>query len=299
MTAAAAPTDRSGLLQMAQAAFWFALMSLLVKLAGERMPTMQVVFGRGCVTLVLSAAMLLQARISPFRTRPGLLLLRGLFGSTALICFYAAVVHLPLAEATVIQQTSPLFTALLAAWLLQERLQARVLGSIALCLCGVILIARPAAVFGAGLAPDFPWQFAFVGVLGAVLSSFAYVTVRSLGRHHHPLVVVFYFPVVTVPLSAPFALTDWAPLDGAGLGLLIAIGVVTQFGQIALTKGLSRAPAGRATAVGYLQIAFAALLGIGAFGTMPDAASWSGIALIVGSLLIGVGPRRSRAPGAA
>lgn len=275
---------------MAQAAFWFAVMSLLVKLAGETMPTMQVVFGRGCVTLLLSAALLWHAGISPFRTRPHLLLLRGLFGSTALICFYAAVVHLPLAEATVIQQTAPLYTALLAAWVLRERLQPRVLGSTAICLAGVLAIARPESLFGAGLAPDFPWQYAFVALLGALLSSFAYVTVRRLGQRHPPLLVVFFFPVVTVPLSAPFALTQWVPPGTQGWLLLVAIGVVTQLGQIALTKGLAREPAGRAATVGYLQIAFATLFGALVFGTLPDAASWLGMALILGGLLFGLRP---------
>lgn len=279
---------------MAQAAFWFALMSLLVKLAGQTMPTMQVVFGRGCVTLVLSAAMLWRAGLSPLTARPHLLLLRGLFGSTALICFYAAVVHLPLAEATVIQQTAPLFTALLAAWLLRERLQPRVLLSIGICLAGVVVIARPESLFGAGLAPDFPWQFAVVAVGGAVLSSLAYVTVRRLGQRHPPLLVVFFFPVVTVPLSAPFALAQWVPPDANGWLLLGAIGVVTQFGQINLTKGLAREPAARATTVGYLQIAFATLLGALCFGALPDAASWLGMTMILAGLLFGVGAVRAR-----
>lgn len=297
MTASQAPASipaltGSGLLYMAQAAFWFAVMSLLVKLAGATMPTMQIVFGRGCVTLLLSALLLWRARISPFRSRPHLLLLRGLFGSTALICFYAAVVHLPLAEATVIQQTSPLYTALLAAWLLRERLEPRVLVSIAICFAGVLAIARPESLFGAGVAPDFPWQFAFVAVLGAALSSLAYVTVRRLGQRHPPLLVVFFFPVVTVPLSAPFALTAWVAPGAVGWLLLAAIGVVTQFGQIALTKGLAREPAGRATTVGYLQIAFATLFGAVVFDALPDAASWLGMALILGGLLFGVRPSR-------
>ena len=286
--AAAAATPRSGLGAMAQAAFWFAVMSLLVKWAGERMPTLQVVFGRGCVTLAISAALLWRARLSPFAVRPHLLLLRGLFGSTALICFYAAVVHLPLAEATVIQQTSPLFTALLAAWLLGEPLRARVLVSIGVCLVGVLVIARPESLFGIGLAPAFPWQFAFVGVLGALLSALAYVTVRTLGQRHPPILVVFWFPVVTVPLSAPFAIAQWQPLDATGVWLLLGIGVVTQFGQLALTRGLSREPAGRATLVGYLQIAFATLFGAVAFGALPDAWGWAGMALVLVGLLYGV-----------
>ena len=276
----------SGLHYMAQAAFWFAVMSLLVKFASATLPTMEIVLGRGCVALLLSTALLLRARKSPFRSDPRLLLLRGLFGSLALICFYAAVVHMPLAEATVIHQTAPLFTAVLAAWLLRERLEPRVLVAIGLCIAGVLLIAQPSWLPGfAAKAPGYPWQFAFLALLGAVLSAFAYVTVRRLGRSEDPLVVVFYFPLVTVPLVLPFAVPVWVWPSTTGWLLLLGIGITTQIAQIAMTKGLAREPAGRATTVGYLQVAFATVAGAVAFGAWPNAWSWGGMGLILLSLL--------------
>lgn len=280
-----------GLGYMAQAAFWFAMMSLCVKLAGQRLPTMQVVFVRACFTLLLSAIGLWHARIAPFGRRTGLLLFRGLVGSGGLICFYAAVVHLPLAEATVIHQTSPVLTAVLAALLLGERLEARVLRAMALAFGGVVLIARPATLFAtwsgrADAGPQLPWQFVGIALLGAMLAAAAYVTVRRLGRSEPPLLVVFYFPVVTVPLAAPFALPQWVWPDAGEWLLLVGVGVTTQIAQIALTKGLSREPAGRAMAVGYLQIAFATLAGSVAFGTLPDAWSWAGMASIGASLFV-------------
>lgn len=282
----ALPARESGLGYMAQSAFWFAVMSLLVKFAGETLPTLEIVFGRGLVTLVLSTALLLRARLSPFRADPRLLLLRGLFGSLALICFYAAVVHLPLAEATVIHQTAPLFTAVFAAWLLHERLEPRVLAAIGLCIAGVLLIAQPSWLPGfAPHAPGYPWQFAFVALLGSLLSAFAYVTVRRLGRSENPLVVVFYFPLVTVPLVLPFVVQVWIWPTAAEWLLLLGIGISTQIAQIAMTKGLAREPAGRATTVGYLQVAFATLAGAFVFGTWPNAWSWGGMGLILLSLL--------------
>ncbi|HEX5050494.1 MAG TPA: DMT family transporter [Planctomycetota bacterium] len=275
----------SGLGHMAHSALWFAVMGLLVKLAGETLPTMQIVFVRGCIVLALSALSLLRAGLSPLGSRPHLLLLRGFVGSCALICFYAAVVHLPLAEATVIHQTAPLWTAVLAAWLLRERLEARVLWSSGACFAGVLMIARPGWLFGGEVAPDHPWLYAFVALLGSVLSALAYVTVRHLGRTENPLVVVFYFPVVTVPLTAPFAIPVWLWPDAAGWLLLLGIGASTLIAQVALTKGLAREAAGRATAVGYLQVALATLFGAVVFGVWPDPWSWIGMLLILGSLL--------------
>lgn len=276
----------AGLAYMAQAAFWFAAMSLFVKLASATLPTMQIVFLRGCLTLLLSAALLWRAGIVPLGHRRGLLFVRGTLGSLALVCFYLAVGHLPLAEATVIHQTAPLFTAVAAAWLLRERLEPSVLLSIAVCLGGVLLIARPAWLWGDHpLAEPYAWGWAFVALLGSLLSSFAYVSVRRLGATEQPLVVVFYFPLVTVPTSAPFAVANWVwPTPRVWLYVL-AIGTTTQIAQIALTKGLAREAAGRATAVGFLQVAFATAFGALVFGTLPDRWSFLGMALILGSLL--------------
>ncbi len=279
-----AARERSGVVHMVHAALWFAVMSTLVKLASERLPTMQIVFARGFVTLGLAAASLVHARTSPFGGRSGLLFLRGLIGSCALICFYAAVVHLPLAEATVVHQTAPLWTALLAAWLLHERLRPRIVVALLGAFAGVLMIARPSWLFGGGPAAPLPWEFAFVALLGAMLSAIAYVTVRRLGRTEDPLVVVFWFPLVTVPMTAPFALPQWSWPTWQEWLLLLGIGASTQIAQVELTRGLAKEAAGRATAVGYLQVAFATLFGAVVFGALPDAWSWAGMATIVVSL---------------
>jgi drug/metabolite transporter (DMT)-like permease len=271
---------------MVQAAFWFAVMSLLVKLASRTLPTLQIVFVRGVVTLVLASASLAIARRSPFGGRTSLLLLRGTIGSCALVCYYLAVSRLSLAEAAVIHQTAPLWTALLAAWWLGERLTWRIGIALLVAFGGVVLIARPGWLFAAPATADpTAWQFAFLALLGAVLSAFAYVTVRRLGRTEDALVVVFWFPVVTVPLSAPFAVPVWIAPNGAEWLLLVGIGATTQIAQVAMTKGLAREAAGRATAVGYLQVAFATLFSALVFQVVPDALSWTGMAMIVASLL--------------
>ena len=114
-----------GLRYMAAGAFWFSLMGLLVKAAGQRVPVMEIVLARAIVSLALSYVMLRRARVAVWGNHPRLLLLRGGLGFVALACLYYAVVHLPLAEATMVQYTSPVFTALFAAWLLRERMTGR------------------------------------------------------------------------------------------------------------------------------------------------------------------------------
>lgn len=275
----------AGVRYMALGAFWFSVMSLLVKAAGERVPSQQIVLVRGVVTLALTYALLRRAGLPVRGSRERLLVLRGVLGFAALSCFYYALVHLPLADATVIQYTNPVWTALLAVWLLGERMLLREAGLVLASLLGVLLIARPDFLFGAAgsrLAP------AAVGIalLGALFSAAAYVSVRKLAATEEPLVIVFYFTLVTVPAALPGTLIDAVWPTAWEWMALLGVGLAAQAGQVYMTLGLQRERAGRATAVGYLQIVFAALWGLLFYHEVPDGWGIAGALLIVGSTLL-------------
>lgn len=280
-----------GIRYMAHGAFWFSLMSLLVKLSGQRLPSMEIVLVRALITLVLSYALVRRARQSLRGRHPRMLVLRGVLGAVALMCFYFSLVHLPLAEATLIQYMNPIFTAVLAGLFLGERLGWKHAACVAASLAGVLLIARPAALLG-GDAPALNPTYVAIALGGAVLSAGAYVTVRRIGTTEHPLVIVFYFPLVTVPMVLPFVLSSWVWPTAWEWIALLGVGVTTQIAQVYLTRGLQLEPAGRATAVGYLQIVFAAIWGAAFFGELPDAWSIAGAVVILVSTLALVRARR-------
>jgi drug/metabolite transporter (DMT)-like permease len=245
---------------------------------------------RALVTLLLSGWAVRRAGVSPWGNRRGLLLLRGVLGFVALSAFYHAVVHLPLADATVLQHTNPVWAALLAVPFLGERLRAREAVPVAVSLAGVVLVMRPAALFGAG--PALPPATVGVALAGAAFSGAAYVTVRRLGASEHPAVIVLYFAMVSTLGSIPTTLPTarWpTPLEWA---LLLGVGVTAQIGQVAITNGLRLERAVPATATGYLQIVFAALWGILFFAERLHPATLLGGALIVGgTLALASGPR--------
>ena len=270
----------AGVRYMAAAAFFFSLMSLFVKLAGRTLPTLEIVLARGAVLTVVTGAMLRRRGLSPAGERRGLLLLRGLLGFAALTCFYWAVVHLPLADATVIQYTPPVWTALLAVPFLGESLRRREAAGVVASLAGVVLIARPRFLFGVGPSALDPLHVG-VALAGALLSAAAYVTVRKLGETEDPLVIVFWFAWINLAAAVPAAapVLEW-PTPG-GWGLLLAVGLSTQAAQVAMTEGLKRERAGKAMAVGYLQIVFASLWGLMFFGDVPDLWLAAGTGLVV------------------
>jgi drug/metabolite transporter (DMT)-like permease len=268
-----------GLVYMAASAFGFSAMTMLVKLASARLPTGEIVLARAIVTLVISYVMVARAGLSPWGTHRGKLALRGVLGFAGLAGYYVAVVLLPIADATTLQQIVPVLAALLGWWLLREKIGWTTFFALACGVAGVVVITHPS---GAGLDP--------VGVavaLGAaVCSSFAYVTVRQLARTEHPLVIVFYFPLVATPLAIPWAAADWVTPSAIDILLLVAIGLATQVGQVFLTMGLAAENVGRATAVGYLQIVFAIGWQLAIFGQSPAITTLLGAALIIGGTLV-------------
>jgi len=268
-----------GVLYMAASAFAFSVMALLVKLTSSRLPIGELMFARALITLLLSYAMVRRAGLSPWGNERLSLALRGLLGFGGLSGYYIALAHLPLADATTLQNATPVFTALLAWWLLDERVGWSTATAIACGLAGVALIVHPT---GAGLDPT-----GVAASLAAVTcSSFAYVTVRKLARTEDALVIVFYFPLVAAPLALPWAIASFVVPGPVDVLLLIAIGIVTQIGQVFLTQALVIERAGRAASVGYLQVAFAMLWQIAVFGELPTGWTLGGAGLIVGGTLI-------------
>jgi drug/metabolite transporter (DMT)-like permease len=250
----------TGIRHMLVGAFWFSVMSVLVKLAGRRLPSMEIVFFRGLLTLALSYAMVKQARISPvFGINRRLLLQRGVLGAAALACFLFSLTHLPLAEATLIQYMNPVFAILVAHWWFRERMIRGEWIALSASLLGVLLITRPAFLFG-GAASDIHPVHALIALGGAAFSGSAYATIRQMPTER-PEVVVFYLPLMSVPMSLPFIATNWVLPTGGEWLVLIGIGVATQLAQTSMTKGLQVEKTARATMVGYVQIIFAGAWG--------------------------------------
>lgn len=278
---------------MVAGAFFFSIMSLLVKVVGQRLPSQEIVLARSFVMAVLCALMLRREGVPMRGGRRDLLILRALFGFGSLSCFYYGVVHLPLADATVIQYTNTIFTSVFAVFALGERLRRREVLCLLLAIAGVILVARPSFLFAD--AARLPLVPLLVALAGACFSGAAYVTVRKL-EGEHPLVVILYFSVVGVLGAIPnVARTGVAPTALEWL-LLLGVGVTTLGGQVFITKGLHLERAGRASAAGLVQVLFAAILGALFFAEYPDLLALAGAALIVGSILAAGSSGKALAP---
>jgi drug/metabolite transporter (DMT)-like permease len=274
----------TGLRHMLVGAFWFSVMSVLVKIAGRRLPSMELVFFRGLLTLAMSYAIVKRARIHPvLGVNRRLLLQRGILGAAALACFLFSLTHLPLAESTLIQYMNPIFAILVAHWWFGERMGRGEWIALVTSLIGVLLITRPSFLFGGAASGIHPGH-ALIALMGAVFSGSAYATIRQM-PNERPEVVVLYLPLMSVPMSLPFIATNWHAPTWEEWLLLIGIGIATQLAQTSMTRGLQIEKTGRATMVGYVQIIFAGAWGALLFG---EAITWwtvTGAAIVLTGML--------------
>ena len=277
-------------------ALGFALMAACVKeVSGLGIPVLEIVAVRSIVSGIISYADIKRKKIPLFGHNKVLLIARGTVGSFALVLVYYAVTTLPLAEATVLQYLHPVFTAILALFFLKETIQRSTVACIIISLLGLFIIIQPNLAqsnFQIGNGAQYPWLSIGAGVLGAFTSAVAYIIVKKLTKTDDSSVIIFYFPLVALPLSIILLGNDFVVPSLAAMGLLILVGIFTQVGQVGLTKALHCADANKATAYAYVQVLFSVFIGWAYFGEVPMTTTIMGGGLIMVGALINVFWRR-------
>ncbi len=270
---------------MLLSALGFALMAACVKeVYTYGIPVMEIIAARAVVSLIISYLDVKRKGISLWGTDKPLLIARGVVGALALICVYYAITTLPLAEATLIQYLHPAFTAIIALIFLREHLHLSTIICIVLSIAGLAIMVQPGGLVGEGV--ELPWFSITIAILGALGSAVAYVLVRRLSQSEDSSVIIFYFPLVALPVACLFPGESFVMPDWPALILLILVGIFTQIGQVGLTKAMQTEGAGKATAYSYVQVIFAVILGWVIFAEIPTLWTWVGGSLIIAGALI-------------
>ena len=248
-----------GLTYMTLSAASFCLMTVFVKLAGNTLSTIQIVFFRGAFTLIVTAIFIFREKIYPFGNHKKLLAARGITGTVALFLVYESIKRFPLSEATVIQYLFPIFTALVAAFMISEPLNKKIFAAIIVGLSGAYtVLGFPFLV----KETSINLYSVGIAITGSFLTGVAYVLVRQATKvNEHPLVVMFYFPLFTVPICFPLLPSNWVVPSLEEWGFLLLVGVCTQLGQFFLTHGYKELPAAKAAPLSYVQVPFAMIMG--------------------------------------
>ena len=267
-----------GLTYMTLSAASFCLMTVFVKLAGNTLSTIQIVFFRGAFTLIVTGIFIFREKIYPFGNHKRLLTARGITGTVALFLVYESIKRFPLSEATVIQYLFPIFTALVAAFMISEPLNKKIFAAIIVGLSGIYtVLGFPFLIKEASIN----LYSVGIAITGSLLTGVAYVLVRQATKvNEHPLVVMFYFPLFTVPICFPLLPSNWVVPSLEEWGFLLLVGVCTQLGQFFLTHGYKELPAAKAAPLSYVQVPFAMIMGTLFFGEVIS------LNFIIGSMLV-------------
>jgi len=272
---------------MLLSALGFALMAACVKeVSGLGIPVLEIVAARAIVSGIISYADIKRKNISMWGNNKTLLIARGTVGSFALMFVYYAVTTLPLAEATVLQYLHPVFTAVLALFFLKEVIQRSTITCIIISLLGLFIIIQPNLQLDSGV--QYPWISIGAAILGAFGSAVAYIIIKKLTKTDDSSVIIFYFPMVALPISLIMLGSDFVVPSLAATGLLILVGIFTQVGQVGLTKALNSADASKATAYSYVQVLFSVFIGWVYFSEVPILTTIIGGSLILLGALINV-----------
>jgi drug/metabolite transporter (DMT)-like permease len=277
---------------MALGAVLFALMSFFARLASAQTSW----------ALVAGARALARRRpcaLGPLvvKDRRGIWL-RSLFGTAAMLATFYAVGSpaISLGDATTLANLTPVFVAMAAPFVLGERAGRRVAIALPLCVVGVVLILRPALVFGGGPARTTASLVAAgVALSAAVFTAAAMMLLRKISPREGAEAIALHFSLVAAGACFLVALPSLSLPSGKDAGLMLAAGLSAGLGQLAMTRAYALERAARVSGMSYLAVVVAAILGAAFLGESPPPSAVAGMALVIaGGLVVTVAGVKSR-----
>ena len=279
----------AGILFMLGSALISAMNGAVAKVLGGQISALEIVFFRNLIGTAIILFTLWHTRPALPGGKLPLLLLRGFFGFVAMIFFFYTITVIPLGEAITLNKTSPLFVAILAFFLLKERLNRYGVLALFIGFAGVAFITQPA-----GFSMSYEH---FLGLLGGFFAACAYATIKTIRHIYDARVIVLSFvglgtllpgmlfllaPHVDAPEALRFLFPQFAlPRTPQVWGLIAFMALISTLSQWLLTKAYSLGRAGIVGVVSYTNIPFAVGFGWALGDPFPNLWVWLGIGMIV------------------
>jgi len=271
-----APDTLRGALWMLLACACFSSMNGIVRHLGQDLPTLVLVFFRCLFGLIAMLPWLLKPGLASLRvTRPSLHVVRVVTGFVAMTLWFYGLTLMPLAEATALSFTMPLFATVAAVLFLGEVMRARRWTATVIGFAGAMIILRPGFV----AISDATFYILFSAVLMAVSQTI----VKLLSRTEHPNATVFWLVFLMTPVSLVPALFVWQTPNAEQFAWLVALGMVATLGHQCMARSLGATDATAVYPLDFTRLIFAALIGYFAFSELPDAWTCLGAAVIMAS----------------
>jgi drug/metabolite transporter (DMT)-like permease len=270
------PAPVRGVLWMAAAATAFALMVTLVRHLTDGLHPLQVVFFRTAFGLLAMLPWLLGQGLGVLRTdHLRRHLLRALIAILAMVGWFTTLSLMPLAEATALSFTAPLFTSVLAVLMLGEVMRLRRWIAVAIGFLGALIIVRP------GFAAIQP--AALLAIATAAIWAFSTILIKTMARTESAGAITTYMALLTTPMTLIAALFVWRSPSLEQLGWAALLGAAGSTGHICMARALATADATLVAPLDYLRLPIVALIAFIAFGEVPGIWVWLGGGVIAAS----------------
>ncbi len=243
-----------GVAWMLGAVLSFAAMAVAVRELLRHMGILQILSLRTAVTLVLVCTLIPRYGVAPLRTRrfPAHAT-RAVMHLAGQFCWMYAIGALTLATVFAIEFTMPVWTAILAALFLGERLNRGRLVQLALGLVGVAIILRP------GLGAFHP--AALVMVLGSMLYSGSMIFTKRLSATDSALAVTFWMSAVQMPITLAASAPSWVAPVLSDVPWIVAIGAGSFAAHYSMTRAMKLADATVVVPIDFIRLPLIAVVG--------------------------------------
>jgi drug/metabolite transporter (DMT)-like permease len=258
----------------------FTAMIVMIRYVSDALTALDIAFYRAVVSVLVMLPVIFRGGLargfSQLKTkRPGLMMARGALTYLALVAWIYAVANMVLADAVALNATIPLWTVILAAVVLRERVPMQRWLVIMVGFAGALVILRPgfAEITNAAVA--------------ALVSAFFYgstsVVSKALTRSERTGAIVFYTNLTLAVVSATPALIWWNPPSLAAWPLVIGIGITGALAHVCITQAYRHGDASFVAPFDFVRLVLITLAGYLLFGEAVSLFVWIGAALVIGS----------------
>ena len=272
-----------GSLWMMIAAFFFAVMGVLVKIASHKYSSAELVFYRSLVGLVFISSFVLSQKRSLKTPHLSKHMSRSIIGFISMVMFFFAIGQLPLATAITLNYTSPLAMACILTFSLHEKPRKILITALITGFLGVAFLLKPSLHHGELVAGG-------LGLLSGLMAGWVYVYVTQLGRAGEPdWRTVFYFSLVcTLGGGAWMLIHHFHPVEFKDIPMLAGLGTSATIAQLAMTRAYRTGNPLVVGSLAYSTVVLASLFGILLWKETLTLDNWLAILMIIGSGVMSV-----------
>ncbi len=272
------PPNVQGALWLVAGGFIFTTNGAMIRMLSFEIESVQIAFLRGLISLLFLIPLIATGRVKPWTSKR----IQGHFwrtfmGTCSMVLGFYSLAMLPLADATAIAFSQPLFSVVLAALVLHEKVRWRRWTATIVGFVGVLVMVRPGSH---GLQPG-----AIVALLNAMSVAISVLLVRRLSNSETPLMILTQFAIFSTLFLLLPAIWFWTWPSLFGWALAIGVALSATLGQYVWVQAFAHGEMSAVAPFDYLRLPFAVFVGWMIWGEMPVIWTYVGAAIVIGSAL--------------